>query len=127
MIKTNRMCIEFNKENIQRDFDIYVISKNSENLPLYKIFPPKVYDIAAYPKVGRLIDKSTIFNITIPIAINADKNKPNFICFFFENCVSKITLTILKYKILSINAANHSAIICTPIIFVSPKNEALLI
>ena len=30
MIKTNRMCIEFNKENIQRDFDIYVISKNSE-------------------------------------------------------------------------------------------------
>ena len=24
MIKTNRMCIEFNKENIQRDFDIYV-------------------------------------------------------------------------------------------------------
>ena len=74
------------RKNFEKEVETLKLeSKNSENLPLYKIFPPKVYDIAAYPKVGRLIDKSTIFNITIPIAINADKNKPNFICFFFKN------------------------------------------
>ncbi len=45
MIKTNRMCIEFNKENIQRDFDIYVISKNSEKGKKENFFGKTVLDL----------------------------------------------------------------------------------
>jgi len=45
MIKTNRMCIEFNKENIQRDFDIYVISKNSEKGKKENFFGKNVLDL----------------------------------------------------------------------------------
>ena len=45
MIKTNRMCIEFNKENIQRDFDIYVISKSSEKGKKENFFGKNVLDL----------------------------------------------------------------------------------
>ena len=39
------MCIEFNKENIQRDFDIYVISKNSEKGKKENFFGKNVLDL----------------------------------------------------------------------------------